>query len=184
MTHLFLLLQKFEIAFPPVVAGVFRSMATLEGTLRGMSPDFSLVDEARALAPRYLTEEMKPSSLSHTLLSEALTLLPIVRRFPRRLDRIAAALERGKLTTNSRLFSNQEDNAFVRSLISNMILAFLGATLGVIGTLLITLPSVGATIVQGLTVLQGIGYMSLVMSAIFIMRVLVTVVHDQTRYRS
>jgi ubiquinone biosynthesis protein len=184
MTHLFLLLQKFEIAFPPVVAGVFRSMATLEGTLRGMSPDFSLVDEARALAPRYLTEEMKPSSLSHTLLSEALTLLPIVRRFPRRLDRIAAPLERGKLTTNSRLFSNQEDNAFVRSLISNMILAFLGATLGVIGTLLITLPSVGATIVQGLTVLQGIGYMSLVMSAIFIMRVLVTVVHDQTRYRS
>ncbi|GHO65485.1 ubiquinone biosynthesis protein UbiB [Ktedonobacter sp. SOSP1-52] len=183
IADLFLLIQKFEVSFPPVVAGVFRALVTLENALHLLCPGFSLVDEARTLAVAYVKEELQPTALSNVLINEALTLLPILRRLPRRLDRITASLERGNFVMNTRLFAHPADAAFIRVLISNIILAFLGATLGIMGVLLITMNG-GSTVLQKMTVLQGLGYISLGISAIFIMRVVMTVAHDQTRYRS
>jgi len=64
-----------------------------------------MLDEARTFATEFLKDQMKPASLRKTLTHEVMAMLPILRRLPRRLDKIAATLERGSLTTNTRLFA-------------------------------------------------------------------------------
>ncbi len=53
-TTLFRLLADFGLVFPPVIAGVFRAMITLEGTLARLDPGFQIVEETRKLAASWL----------------------------------------------------------------------------------------------------------------------------------
>ncbi|HEY7848892.1 MAG TPA: AarF/UbiB family protein, partial [Ktedonobacterales bacterium] len=93
--ELLAMLQTYDLAFPPEVGAVFRAAVTLEGTLRVLSPGFPLMDEARTLAVRWAQESLVPLSLVKSAGEEAQALLPLLRRLPRRLDRITAVAERG-----------------------------------------------------------------------------------------
>jgi hypothetical protein len=98
-----------------------------------------------------IVEEIRFSSLTKLLMSEALSLLPILHRLPRRLDRISAALEKGTLTTRTRLFSHAEETTFARSLASNLIQAFLSAALGIVGVLFVGMPGGGSQLIPGVS---------------------------------
>jgi ubiquinone biosynthesis protein len=105
------LLGQAGLAFPPVIAGVFRALITLDGTLR--TPRTRLrhrrrVSGHRPPAGRGTTH---PQSLRDAAASELLTLLPMLRKLPRRADRITAALAYGRFTTSLRLFSDPVTSA-------------------------------------------------------------------------
>lgn len=176
---LFGLVQHYQLAFPPVIAGVFRSLVTLEGTLTLLAPTFSLAEEAAKLAPQFLQEEVRPDSLPKVLIREAMTLLPILHRLPRRLDRITAALEKGTLTTRTRLFSHEEEVMVARSLVSNLVLAFLSAALGIVGVLLVGTPGGESSLVPGVSLFQVLGWICLFVGAILMMRVIAQTARDQ-----
>src|SRR5215469_18907179 len=92
-TTLFRLMLDFGLVFPPVIAGVFRAIITLEGTLARLDPGFQIVEESRKMAASWLGGMLAPASLRDAAADEVLGLLPVLRRLPRRVDRITTSLE-------------------------------------------------------------------------------------------
>lgn len=101
-------------------------------------------------------------------------MLPTLRRLPRRVDRITGALEQGRLSVNVRLLADERDRRVITTLLHQALLAFLGATIGVMGVLL--LGSAGGPVVSAsLSLFELIGYNLLVVSFVLVLRVLFVV---------
>ncbi|MEU8633727.1 AarF/UbiB family protein [Amycolatopsis sp. NPDC048633] len=173
-TGLFRVVADFRLSVPPPVAAVFRALATVEGTLAALDPAFDVVAESRAFAVEQVGARLRPDSLRHTALTEVLALLPVLRRIPRRVDRIGAALEEGRLSVNVRLFSDGRDRDVVTSLVHEVLLAFVGAATGLMAVLLLT-GTGGPRIAADLTLHQVFGYNLLVISALVGLRLLFVV---------
>jgi ubiquinone biosynthesis protein len=86
-SDLFRIVSDYELAIPPKIAAVFRSLATVEGTTSGLEPGFDIVVETRRFAAGYLAEQFRPGSLGAAAVDELTALLPLLRRLPRRIDR-------------------------------------------------------------------------------------------------
>jgi ubiquinone biosynthesis protein len=182
-TALFRLLTDSGLVFPPVIAGVFRAMITLEGTLARLAPGFQIIEETRKLAASWLGQVLGPASLHDAATDEALGLLPVLRRLPRRLDRITTSLERGTLTTSVRLLADDRDRQFVRAMVGRAVLAFLGAASGITSVLLIgarggplLLPAAAGT--GGTSLFHVFGYIGLFVSLVLTLRVIITITRD------
>jgi ubiquinone biosynthesis protein len=59
-SDLFRIVSDYELAIPPKIAAVFRSLATVEGTTSGLEPGFDIVVETRRFAAGYLAEQFRP----------------------------------------------------------------------------------------------------------------------------
>jgi ubiquinone biosynthesis protein len=171
--ELFRIIGAYGLRVPPAVAGVFRAVTTLEGTLALLAPGYDTIGEARTFSTAQVTERLKPTSLRQAATDEALKLLPMLRRFPRRVDRITSSLEQGRLGVAVRLFADERDRTYVSGLVRQVTLAFLGAVTGVMAVLLLGTTG-GPTVTVGLTLFQLVGYNLLLLSAALILRTLVT----------
>ena len=105
---------------------------------------------------------------------ELATLLPMLRRLPRRIDRIAAAAESGRLGVNVRLLADDRDRRHITGLLHQALLAILGATAGLMAVLLLGTPG-GPQVTASMTLYQLIGYNLLVICAVLVLRVLVLI---------
>jgi ubiquinone biosynthesis protein len=104
--HLLVLLSQYGLVFDPQLTGVFRALMTLEGTLRVLDPGFTMVDEARSLAGKAGQRAFGPAAFGQAAGEDLLKLAPLLRRIPRRLDRITAAMERNEWGHNIRLLAH------------------------------------------------------------------------------
>jgi ubiquinone biosynthesis protein len=172
-TDLFRLVASYDLMVPPEVAAVFRALATLEATLGRLAPGFDIVAESRTFAAAQLSGQLQPTSLRQAANDELPTLLPMLRRLPRRADRITNALEHGRLGLGVRLFADPRDRRFLTTLVHQILLAFLGATTGIMAVLLLG-SSGGPKLSPTVSLFQVLGYNLLVVSAVLILRVLVT----------
>jgi ubiquinone biosynthesis protein len=171
---LFRILSQHELAIPPEIAAVFRALATLEGTLARLDPAFDIVAEARGFACAHLAEQWRPTELRRTATDELVTLLPVLSRFPRHLDRIAGALHAGRLGLNVRLLAHPDDGRAITRLLHQLVITILAAAAGIMAVMLLGLsggPHVAATV----TLNQFLGYCILVISGVLALRVLVIV---------
>lgn len=173
-TDLFRLVASYDLMVPPEVAAVFRALATLEATLGRLAPGFDIVAESRTFAAAQLSGQLQPTSLRQAANDELPTLLPMLRRLPRRADRITNALEHGRLGLGVRLFADPRDRRFLTTLVHQILLAFLGATTGLMAVLLLG-SSGGPKLSPTVSLFQVLGYNLLVVSAVLILRVLVTI---------
>jgi ubiquinone biosynthesis protein len=176
---IFRILLDFGVVFPPDISGLFRALVTLEGMLLQLAPTFRMLDETRALAAEWFKEALSPPSVRQVAVDELLALLPSLRRLPRRLDRIATAAEQGRLSVNVRLFADARDTQIVMRLVSQLVLAFLGAGIGLMAVLLLGTAG-GPMVARVMSVFDLFGYLGLVVSAILILRVIVTIAREQT----
>ena len=135
---LFTLINSFRLGVPPEVAAVFRAMATLDGTLRALDPGYDLVSEAKAMSRARLTGLSDPGRLKETVEQELSALLPMMRRLPHRIDRLADAAEHGRLNANVRLLADQRDRRMVTNLVHRTLLTVLAATTGLMSVVLFT----------------------------------------------
>jgi ubiquinone biosynthesis protein len=174
---LFRLLVNFGLVFPPVIGGVFRAMMTLEGTLVTLSPGFDLVAETRDLASSWLGQMLSPTSLREAATDEALGLLPVLRRLPRRFDRITTSLEHGSLTARMRVLADESDRRYVSALVGRAVLAFLGAALGIMSVMLIGTRG-GPAFFPGTSLFHVLGYVGLFFSTVLILRVVIAISRD------
>jgi ubiquinone biosynthesis protein len=136
------------------------------------------MDEAKTLGVRWTQESLVPTSLVRSAGDELQALLPLLRRLPRRLDRITEVAERGALTVKVRLFADARDERVVTVIASRAIMAFLGAAVGLISVLLLEAQG-GPVIVQTITLFQIMGYIGLCASAALIMRVVTALLRDR-----
>jgi ubiquinone biosynthesis protein len=123
---------KFGMAVPAEFIAAGRAFAVLEGTLRTLTPDFDVLEEARALASQQIGDQLTPANVHELFTREVLSLLPGMRRLPRRVDRIAHALETGTLNVNVRLLADRRDRRLLVGLIRQATLALIGTATGVI----------------------------------------------------
>jgi ubiquinone biosynthesis protein len=180
-TDLFRIVTAYGLAVPPEIAAVFRALATMEGTLAGLAPGFNIVVESRAYAAVRFSQQMDPTSLKQTATQELVALLPVLRRLPRRIDRISGALEEGRLSVNVRLFADERDRQVVTAIVHQVLLAFIGAATGVMSVLLLGTTG-GPRLVADVTLYQTIGYNLLVISVLIGLRLLFTIFRDQRAY--
>ena len=96
-TDLFRLASQFELAIPPEIATVLRALATLEGTLSLLTPGIDIAAEARQYAADHVAAALSPAAVPKSVAGEVGALLPVLRRLPRRFDRVTGALEQGRL---------------------------------------------------------------------------------------
>ncbi|MGW0330980.1 ABC1 kinase family protein [Streptomyces sp. NPDC003011] len=196
-TALFRMLARFGLAVPPEVAAVFRALATIEGTLTAVAPGFNLLEEARrfavgALADRFryrsakgrdettatLAGALTPpalSALAHQAAQELLSVLPMLRRLPRRAERISASLEEGRLGVRVRVLADERERRFVSGLIHQVTVTLLAACTGLMGVLLMVFGTGrGPRVTAQLELYPLAGYHVLAVSAILMLRALYT----------
>jgi ubiquinone biosynthesis protein len=180
---LFRIITVHGLGVPPEVAAVFRALATVEGTIARISPGFDLVAASRQFAAAHVADRLAPDALRRTATEELATLLPMLRRLPRRIDRIAAAAESGRLGLNVRLFADERDRRHVTGLVQQVLLTALGASAGLMAVLLLGTPG-GPQVTNSVSLFQLFGYNLLVICAVLVLRVLVLVFRlPETRSR-
>ena len=170
-TDLFRLGFRFELTIPAEVGTVLRALATMEGTLTLVEPGFDLVVEARQYAAAHVTGQLSPRAVQKTAAEELMALLPVLRRLPRRADRITGAMEQGRFSVNVRLFADERDRRVVTDLTHRFLLTLLGAATGIGAVLLIGAPG-GPEITPTVSLFQVIGYNLLIVASILVLRVL------------
>jgi ubiquinone biosynthesis protein len=173
-TDLFRLAARFELAIPPEIATVLRALGTLEGTLTLLTPGVDIAAEARQYAADHMAGQVSPRAAQKRATDELVALLPVLRRLPRRFDRVTSALEQGRLSLNVRQFADERDRRVINGLTNQFLLAFLGAAAGIIGALLLGIPE-GPKITPNVSLCQLIGYNLLIVTAVLALRVLFTI---------
>jgi ubiquinone biosynthesis protein len=170
-TDLFRLGSRFELTIPPEIGTVLRALATMEGTLTLLEPGFDLAVEARRYAGGHVAAQLSPQAVQKTAADELMVLLPVLRRLPRRVDRISGALEQGKLSVNVRLFADERDRRVVTGLTNQFLLTVLSAAIGIVAVLLIAAPG-GPQLSPTVSLYQVIGYNLLIVASVLVLRVL------------
>jgi hypothetical protein len=153
------------------VAAVFRALATMEGTLARLAPGFNVVLESRAFAAERIAGTFEPASLRQTATQELVAMLPVLRRLPRRVDRISGALEQGRLSVNVRLLADERDRRVLTGMLHQVLLAFIGATTGIMAVVLLGTTG-GPRFLGEITLYQILGWNLLVVSAMLGLRLL------------
>jgi ubiquinone biosynthesis protein len=166
---LFAAVAAAGLTVPPEAAAVFRTLATLEGTLTQLDPGFDIVAESRRFARAQLA-----SSLPRTVGAELSELLPVLARLPRRADRIAAAVEQGRLSLNVRLLADERDRRVITTLVHQALLAFVAAAVGLMSVLLLAAQG-GPAVTSSVTLDELLGYNLLLLSLLLVLRVLFVV---------
>ncbi|SMC69780.1 ABC1 kinase family protein [Lentzea albidocapillata] len=175
---LFLIVSRFGLSIPPEIAAVFRALATLEGTLAVLAPGFNIVVESRSFAAEQISERLTPESMQRTMAEELQAVLPMLRRLPRRIDRITGAMEQGRLSMSMRLFADERDRSFITGLLHQVMLTALGATAGVMAVLLLG-SSGGPQIAADVGLHQVLGYNLLIIAVLLGLRVVVAVLRPR-----
>ncbi len=172
------LLRAFKVRLPGEFTLLFRALGTLEGTLRIISPGYSLTDAARRVAGDEVpTTPPPPEDIEELVTRELIAQGPTLQRLPGRIDRIAALAERGELRTSVALFSTEEDARVVTTLVNRAVLAFVAGIALIAGTLLVM--STEGPIVTGQTTIAHLtGWLSLLGGSILALRVVAAAIRD------
>jgi ubiquinone biosynthesis protein len=173
-TRLFRIVADYGLEVPPEIATVLRALATMEGTLTQLAPRFDIVAEARRFAEKQLAAQLSPEAIRNTAADELATLTPMLRRLPRRIDRIGGALEDGRLTVSVRILADPADRRYLTGLVHRVLLAFLAAAAGIMAVLMIGIHG-GPALSKTVSLYSFFGYCLLVIAAILAVRVLVQV---------
>ena len=177
-TDLFRLASRFELSIPPEIATVLRALGTVEGTLTLLTPGVDIAAEAREYAAARVAEQVSPRAVQKTVADELMSVLPVLRRLPRRFDRVTGAVEQGRLSLNVRLFADERDRRVVTGLTHQFLLTILGAAAGIMGALLLGVSS-GPKITPEVSLSQLIGYNLLIITAVLMLRVLFAILRNR-----
>lgn len=171
ITDLFGLVTAHGLTLLPEIAAVFRALATMDRSLQLLAPGFNLIDGARAFMSAELADRFGFQSAGETLAGELMALMPILRRLPRRVDRITSAIEQGRLSVNVRLMADARDRQVIFDIVHLVALMFIGATSGVMAVILLGTDN-GPRVVADITLYQIFGYNLLVISTLIGLRLL------------
>ena len=168
---LFRIVSTYGVTVPPEIEVVFKTLATLQGTLAQLAPGFDIIRESQRFSDTEITAQLAPVDLKDVAIKEVLELVPLLRRLPRRFDRITAAVERGQLSANVRLLADPRDQEVVSGYLNQALVCVLAATTGIMAVVLLASQG-GPLISQGVRLYAVFGYNLLVISAVLAIRVL------------
>lgn len=167
----------FGIRPPAWIGTLSRTLITLEGTLRSIDADFSLVDEAHAAAERSgAIPSLDAAGLKATVEREAMTQLPRLRRVPERLDDLLGQAVSGRFRISLSMFDDPNDERVTTRLVNRIVTTLIAAALGLGSVGLLSIehgPGLGTTSLN-----QVLGYAGLAGAAVLSLRVVASVLRD------
>jgi ubiquinone biosynthesis protein len=170
---------RLGIVLPSSTTLLFRMLVTLEVTLTTLCPGYPVIRAARDFAPELIRERLGEGSIGERVRDEAVAMLPVLRRLPRHLDRIATMAERGELRTRVSLFSTERDVDVVSRWVNRLIVALVGASMGIVSVMLLGVS--GGPVVSGsVSLFDVFGYVGLVLSTVLLLRVVVAAINEET----
>jgi len=170
------LLARFGIQLPGDLVVLSRALVTLEGTLRIISPELSLM----AAAAEQVASTAGPPVLDRREIvrDELLSALPHLRHLPDRIDRILTLTGRGELRLRSVV---DEDRArILRTLVNRGLLAAIGAAFLLVSAVLLVSADAGPAVATGTGLFDIFGYGGLLAGTVLLLRVVAAVARDGT----
>ena len=176
MNELVPLLTRFDIRLPSDLTMCLRALVLLDGTVRAIDPDYSLVEGMRRLIGEGGVAAAATGPIRDQLTTELVRQLPKLKQLPSHLERITALLARGDLRLRIALFSSAEDARVVTLLVNRVILAATGGLLMVASALLLAASASSTS--EETPILEVFGYVGLAIGAVLVLRVVAAVVRD------
>jgi ubiquinone biosynthesis protein len=171
------ILLGYSVVLPAEFGTLFRALATLEGTLTTLDPDYDVIDAARSISIESSKRRFEPSGLAALAKTEAARIVPVLARLPRHVDRLATIVERGDLHARVSVFSEAEDVRTITRLVNRALLAFIGGAVVVASVVLIGIKG-GPAFTSATTLYQFLGYFGLACGSVLVMRVLVAIFRE------
>lgn len=134
-------LRRHRLALPPPLLIVFRTMGSLDGTLRRLSPEYGIVDRGRSRTSHFARSMNSPQETLLTLQTYAVTVGEGLRRLPRRIEKISSAVADGTLSVRVRPFESAGARSWISSLASQFTTTFIGVALVAIAVFLMVFGS-------------------------------------------
>jgi ubiquinone biosynthesis protein len=183
LPELLRLTTELGIHLPPQTSVMFRSLATLAGTLERLVPGYPLIERVAALGGAELEERMAPASAREFVTREWAELGPVLRRAPRHLDRLATTIEHGRFTTRVRLFDDPGDVRVLERLVNRAVLTALSLGVGLLAVLLLGTAAGPDLAGSGVRLLEVLGWLGLFGASVLLLRVLLDVLRSEAADR-
>ncbi len=170
------LIGDFGIRLPRWFGTLSRTMVSLEGTLKIIDPDFSLVDAARRHAEARFGRPTV-GGLKDSVEKELLQQLPRLRRVPERVDELLSRAVGGQLTAKVSVLSDERDVRLISKLVDRLVLAMIAAATGVGGAILLGV-DLGPTFGGSVSINEILGYFGIAAASVLALRVVAGIVRD------
>jgi ubiquinone biosynthesis protein len=176
LQDLIALLTNFGVRLPGELVVLSRALVTLDGTLRVLAPDLSLVSAtAEIMTAPAAASPVAPETM---IRDELLAALPQLRRLPDSIDRILTLTGRGDLRI--RHVMDEDARRTVRTLVNRTLLSAVGAAFLLFATMLLVSADAGPRVSDGLGLFEVFGYGGLVLGTVLLLRVVAAVARDGT----
>jgi ubiquinone biosynthesis protein len=169
-------LSEFGIRLPGDFVVLSRALVTLDGTLRIISPQISLVEVATA----QMATTTEPAILDRDAMvrAELASMLPRLRRLPDRVDRLLMLAGRGDLRV--RTIVDEDSRRIVRTLVNRGLLAVIGAVFLVVSAVMLVSTDDGPPVADQVGLYEVLGYGGLLAGSVLCLRVVAGVARDGT----
>jgi ubiquinone biosynthesis protein len=128
-------MRRHRLALPPSLLLVFRTLASLEGSLRRILPGYDMVGRALDRAPHFARELVSPEAMAMSLQTQTALLMEQLRRAPRRIETLATQLEDGTFSIRVKAFEDRADRGWVEGLVGRLTTTFVGIALVIVATI-------------------------------------------------
>ena len=170
-------LRDFGLVLPRSTTSLFRTLATLIGTLQTIAPSYRVMEAAQRVGGEVVGEQITGMSLQQVLMTEAAKQAPILRRLPRELDSIARRLLRGDLRARVSLLSEPDDVRVARGMMNRLVMGVVGGALALSSAVLLSASSAPAP--GGVRIVNLLGGIGLFFSVVLLLRLVVQIVRDR-----
>ena len=122
-------LRHHRLAMPPSLLLVFRTLGSLEGSLRRVVPGYDMVGQALTRAPHFARSMLSLRTAALSAQTQFAVALEQVRRAPRRLENISRSLEQGTFSVRLRSFEGAGERRWIEGLLGQVTSTLVGVTL-------------------------------------------------------
>ena len=122
-------LRKYRLAMPPSLLLVFRTLTSLEGTLRRLVPGYDMVGRGLARAPQIALQLSSPRRVALDLQAQSAIVAEQLRRLPRRIEGITQSLQDGTFSVRIRALESVDDRRWVDSIVGEVTATIVGVAL-------------------------------------------------------
>jgi ubiquinone biosynthesis protein len=175
LQDLIVALTRFHIALPADLVVLARTLVTLDGTLRVLAPELSLVQAATDVMQ---SKEGPIVDQQAMIRDELLAVLPHLRHLPERIDRILSLTGRGELRVRSVV--DEDARRIVRTLANRALLAIVGTAFLVVSTILVVATDPGPLVGDSVGLFEIFGFGGLLAGTVLLLRVVAVVARDGT----
>lgn len=134
---LFTLVVRHGFTVPTQIATAFRALGALEGTLRTLHPELDLVSASRSAGQDYLGQKLSRHEVRAALEEQLVHMMPVLQRLPRRVDAIAASVQRGEAQLRVRWLADPSDRSFITGVVNHFVITMLASVLSLSAVLLL-----------------------------------------------